>query len=173
MDIVFASLQTELGHDAVHVTTAPSAAAFWWDRPPQDSLVYSRTDLNASGLRVRGSPGMAVFVRLVSDAVVQGGGFEAVARVMDLSNAPLGASTANCFDDHNDRACSGRGECAPGSEDGDLGRCICHQGFFGRTCQEKVCDMDNIASSLPVWTLVRTLEHVYYNHNFIQRLILW
>jgi len=155
VDVVFHLLRTELGHDAVHVAAAPSAAAFWWEEPPNGTVVYSRSDLSASGLRMRGQPGMAVFIRLLSDEVVEAAGFEATARVLDPAQAPEGASTFNCYDAEGGGACSWRGECVPGLADGELGRCVCDSGFFGRTCRETVCDAENAAPPLPTWTLGR------------------
>lgn len=46
----------------------------------------------------------------------------------------------------------------PGLADGELGRCVCDSGFFGRTCRETVCDAENAAPPLPTWTLVRKLQ---------------
>lgn len=157
VDVVFLSLQTELGHDAVQVATAPSAEAFWWEHPPNDTKVYSRTNLDSSGLRVRGLPGMAVFVRLLSDEVVEEAGFVATARVIDTSKHIAGASTSNCYDAEGDQACSGQGECVPGKAEGQFGMCMCKAGFFGRTCLDSVCDRVNIAPTLPRWTMVRDL----------------
>lgn len=156
VDVAFASLQTELGRDAVEVATAPSGGEFWWEHPPHGAVVHSRSNLNASALRVRGLPGMAVFVRLRSDEVVQEAGFEATARVLDSAQAPEGTSTFNCYDAQGEQPCSGRGLCVPGVAEGELGQCECEPGYFGRTCEDEVCHPENVAPALPAWRLVRS-----------------
>jgi len=153
VDVVFTSLHTELGRDAVQVATAPSSEAFWWDQPPNSTMVYTRSDLNVSGLRVRGLPGTAVFVRLRSDEVMEGAGFEATARVLDSSQAPGGASTFNCYDAQGGQPCSGQGMCVPGLAEGEMGHCVCESGYFGRTCEDEVCHLANVAPTLPIWRL--------------------
>lgn len=159
VDLMFVAMQVELGHDSVQVAAAPSSAAFWWEDPPSNTIVRTRADLNTSGLRVRGAPGEAVFVRLLSDEIVEMHGFEAVATVMDARDAPGpgGASTSNCYDSQGEEACAGRGACVPGGGDteNELGECVCKEGYFGPTCREEVCDDVNAAPTRPLWNLVR------------------